>query len=42
VCGYIDPVIVLHSTRCRISRGVTILRDKHVGIPKRKHDNLPL
>jgi propionyl-CoA carboxylase beta chain len=40
--GYIDDVIMPHSTRRRIARGLAMLRDKHVDMPKRKHDNLPL
>jgi len=40
--GYIDDVIMPHSTRRRIVRGLAILRDKKVEMPARKHDNLPL
>jgi propionyl-CoA carboxylase beta chain len=40
--GYIDDVIMPHSTRRRIARGLAMLRDKHLDMPKRKHDNLPL
>src|SRR6188472_3287790 len=40
--GYIDEVIMPHSTRRRIARALAMLRDKHVEAPKRKHDNLPL
>jgi propionyl-CoA carboxylase beta chain len=40
--GYIDDVIMPHSTRRRIARGLAMLRDKHIDLPKRKHDNLPL
>jgi propionyl-CoA carboxylase beta chain len=40
--GYIDDVIMPHSTRRRIARGLAMLRDKKVDLPARKHDNLPL
>src|SRR5271168_2282938 len=40
--GYIDDVIMPHSTRRRIARALAMLKDKHVEIPAKKHDNLPL
>ena len=40
--GYIDDVIMPHSTRRRIARALAMLRDKHVEMPVKKHDNLPL
>ena len=40
--GYIDDVIMPHSTRRRIARGLAMLRDKKVEMPAKKHDNLPL
>jgi propionyl-CoA carboxylase beta chain len=40
--GYIDDVIMPHSTRRRIARALTMLRNKSVDAPGRKHDNLPL
>src|SRR5207302_5456916 len=40
--GYIDDVIMPHSTRKRIARALATLRDKHVETPAKKHDNLPL
>jgi acetyl-CoA carboxylase carboxyltransferase component len=40
--GYIDDVIMPHSTRRRIARGLAMLKGKHVEWPKRKHDNLPV
>jgi len=40
--GYIDDVIMPHSTRRRIARALAMLRNKHVEMPTRKHDNLPL
>jgi propionyl-CoA carboxylase beta chain len=40
--GYIDDVIMPHSTRRRIARALAMLRDKKVEMPAKKHDNLPL
>ena len=40
--GYIDDVIMPHSTRRRIARALAMLRNKHVEMPAKKHDNLPL
>jgi propionyl-CoA carboxylase beta chain len=40
--GYIDEVILPHSTRRRIARALAMLKNKHVEMPGRKHDNLPL
>jgi len=40
--GYIDDVIMPHSTRRRIARALAMLRTKKVEMPARKHDNLPL
>ncbi|MES2906980.1 MAG: carboxyl transferase domain-containing protein, partial [Pseudomonadota bacterium] len=40
--GYIDEVIEPRATRQRISRAFALLRSKHVELPKKKHDNLPL
>jgi propionyl-CoA carboxylase beta chain len=40
--GYIDDVIMPHSTRRRIARALAMLRDKKVEMPVKKHDNLPL
>jgi acetyl-CoA carboxylase carboxyltransferase component len=40
--GYIDDVIMPHSTRRRIARALAMLRDKKVEVPVKKHDNLPL
>src|SRR6267143_175472 len=40
--GYIDDVIMPHSTRRRIARALAMLRDKTVEVPAKKHDNLPL
>ena len=40
--GYVDDVIMPHSTRKRIARALAMLRDKKVETPAKKHDNLPL
>jgi propionyl-CoA carboxylase beta chain len=40
--GYIDDVIMPHSTRKRIARALAMLKDKHVDVPMKKHDNMPL
>ena len=40
--GYIDEVIMPHSTRRRLSRGLAMLRDKAAETPWKKHDNIPL
>ncbi len=40
--GYIDDVILPHTTRKRIARALAMLRDKHVEMPGKKHDNMPL
>jgi propionyl-CoA carboxylase beta chain len=40
--GYIDDVIMPHATRRRIARALAMLRNKHVEMPGRKHDNLPV
>ncbi len=40
--GYIDEVIMPHSTRRRIARALTLLRTKKAEKPWRKHDNIPL
>jgi propionyl-CoA carboxylase beta chain len=40
--GYIDDVIMPHSTRKRIARALAMLRGKQVEMPRRKHDNLPV
>ena len=39
--GYIDDVIMPHSTRRRLARALAMLKNKHVEMPARKHDNLP-
>jgi propionyl-CoA carboxylase beta chain len=40
--GYIDDVIMPHNTRLRISKAFSMLEDKELLNPWRKHDNLPL
>ena len=40
--GYIDEVIMPHSTRKRIARGLRMLRKKNLTNPWKKHDNIPL
>jgi propionyl-CoA carboxylase beta chain len=40
--GYIDEVIMPHSTRRRIARALAMLRHKEVEQPWKKHDNIPL
>ncbi len=40
--GYIDEVIMPHSTRKRIARALAMLRSKKAETPWRKHDNIPL
>ncbi len=40
--GYIDEVIMPHSTRRRIAKGLRLLRNKHLENPWKKHDNIPL
>ena len=40
--GYIDDVIMPHSTRRRLARALAMLKNKHVEMPGRKHDNLPV
>ena len=40
--GYIDEVIMPHSTRPRIARALALLANKDVENPWKKHDNIPL
>ena len=40
--GYIDEVIMPHSTRRRIARALALLRAKQSEQPWKKHDNIPL
>ncbi|WP_298803753.1 acyl-CoA carboxylase subunit beta [uncultured Lentibacter sp.] len=40
--GFIDEVIMPHSTRKRVSRAFASLRGKQLSNPWKKHDNIPL
>ena len=40
--GYVDEVIVPHSTRRRVARALRLLRNKDLDNPWKKHDNIPL
>ena len=40
--GYIDDVIIPHSTRKRVARALAMLRHKELENPWKKHDNIPL
>jgi propionyl-CoA carboxylase beta chain len=40
--GYVDDVIMPHGTRRRVCRALTLLRDKKLDEPWRKHGNIPL
>jgi propionyl-CoA carboxylase beta chain len=40
--GFIDEVIMPHSTRRRVARAFAALRTKKLSNPWKKHDNIPL
>ncbi|MCH7631354.1 MAG: methylmalonyl-CoA carboxyltransferase, partial [Proteobacteria bacterium] len=40
--GFIDDVIMPHSTRKRIARGLELLKNKDLKNPWKKHGNIPL
>lgn len=40
--GYIDDVIMPHSTRRRVGKALRLLRSKELSNPWKKHDNIPL
>ena len=40
--GYVDEVIMPHSTRRRVARALRLLRNKNLDNPWKKHDNIPL
>jgi propionyl-CoA carboxylase beta chain len=40
--GYIDEVIMPHTTRRRVARALAMLRNKTLENPWKKHDNIPL
>lgn len=40
--GFVDEVIMPHSTRMRVARAFASLRGKQLKNPWKKHDNIPL
>ncbi|MGH9578312.1 MAG: acyl-CoA carboxylase subunit beta, partial [Terriglobales bacterium] len=40
--GFLDEVIMPHSTRKRVARALNMLRNKELANPWKKHDNIPL
>ena len=40
--GFLDEVIMPHSTRRRVARALNMLRHKELANPWKKHDNIPL
>jgi propionyl-CoA carboxylase beta chain len=40
--GFLDEIIMPHSTRIRIARALDMLRHKELNNPWKKHDNIPL
>ena len=40
--GYIDDVITPYATRLRIARALAMLCNRHMEVPARKHNNLPV
>ncbi len=40
--GYIDDVIMPHGTRRRVAKALSMLKNKQLQNPWRKHDNIPL
>ncbi|HKJ73301.1 MAG TPA: carboxyl transferase domain-containing protein, partial [Alphaproteobacteria bacterium] len=40
--GFIDDVIMPHSTRRRVSKALRLLKNKELQNPWKKHDNIPL
>lgn len=40
--GFVDDVIMPHSTRKRIARGLKLLKNKNLKNPDKKHGNIPL
>ena len=40
--GYIDDVIMPHDTRRRVARALTMLKNKSLNNPRKKHGNIPL
>jgi propionyl-CoA carboxylase beta chain len=39
-CRIPDDVIMPHATRKRIARALAMLKDKHVDVSMKKHDNI--
>jgi propionyl-CoA carboxylase beta chain len=40
--GFIDDVIMPHGTRRRVTKALSMLKNKQLQNPWRKHDNIPL
>jgi propionyl-CoA carboxylase beta chain len=40
--GYIDDIIMPHSTRRRVAKALRTLKGKELSNPWKKHDNIPL
>jgi propionyl-CoA carboxylase beta chain len=40
--GFIDEVILPKNTRRKLIKAFSMLENKEVGVPKRKHGNIPL
>ena len=40
--GYIDDIIMPHSTRRRVAKALRTLQGKELSNPWKKHDNIPL
>jgi propionyl-CoA carboxylase beta chain len=40
--GYIDDIIMPHSTRRRVGKALRSLKNKQLENPWKKHDNIPL
>ena len=40
--GFLDDVIMPHSTRRRVARALDMLKGKTLENPWKKHDNIPL
>jgi propionyl-CoA carboxylase beta chain len=40
--GYVDEIIMPYNTRYRVTRALSMLRNKQQDMPLKKHDNIPL
>ena len=40
--GFIDDIIMPHSTRKRVAKALRLLKNKELQNPWKKHDNIPL